>query len=79
MKELQKPDFETALDDDLRAIAYKMADKGIRRMEITMFENQQVTIMLAKDAVSQLRDDIADVLASKAIARSVYSLNWLRL
>ena len=61
MKELQKPDFETALDDDLQAIAYKMADKGIRRMEITMFENQQVTIMLAKDAVSQLRDDIADV------------------
>ena len=61
MKELQKPDFETALDDDLRAIAYKMADKGIRRMEITMFENQQVTIMLAKDAASQFRDDIADV------------------
>ena len=61
MSKLQKPDHETSLDDDLRAIAYKMAEKGIRRMELTMFENQQVTIMLAKDVASQMRDDLADV------------------
>ena len=61
MSQLQKPDDTTSIDDDLRAIAYKMADKGIRRVELTMFENQKVTIMLAKDAVSQLVDDLADV------------------
>ena len=61
MAELQKPDHETSIDDDLRAIAYKMAEKGIRRVELTMFENQQVIVMLAKDAASQLRDDIAEV------------------
>lgn len=61
MSEIQKPSDETSLDDDLRAIAYKMAEKGIRRMELTMFENQQITIMLAKDAASQFRDDWAEV------------------
>ncbi|MGB3790662.1 MAG: hypothetical protein WA949_21825 [Phormidesmis sp.] len=61
MSQLQKPDDTTSIDDDLRAIAYKMADKGIRRIELTMFENQKVTIMLAKDAVSQMVDDFAEV------------------
>ena len=61
MSQLQKPDDTTSIDDDLRAIAYKMADKGIRRVELTMFENQKITIMLAKDAVSQLVDDLAEV------------------
>ncbi|MBE9064373.1 hypothetical protein [cf. Phormidesmis sp. LEGE 11477] len=61
MSQLRKPDDTTSIDDDLRAIAYKMADKGIRRVELTMFENQKVTIMLAKDAVSQLVDDLAEV------------------
>ena len=61
MAELQQPNQSTTLDDDLRAIAYKMAEKGIRRMELTMFENQQIIITLGKDAVSQLRDDLAEV------------------
>lgn len=61
MSQLEKPDEQTSIDDDLRAIAYKMAGKGIRRMELTMFENQKVTIMLAKDAVSQMADDFAEV------------------
>lgn len=61
MSELRKPDDEVSLDDDLRAIAYKMAAKGIRRMELTMFENQKVTIMLSKDAASQFIDDWAEV------------------
>lgn len=65
MSQLQKPSSETSLDDDLRAIAYKMADKGIRRIELTMFENQKVTIMLAKDAVSQMVDDFAEVWRGK--------------
>jgi hypothetical protein len=66
MSELQKPSHETSLDDDLRAIAYKMAEKGIRRMQLTMFENQQITIMLAKDAVSQFTDDWAKVWRIKS-------------
>ncbi|MEM9008626.1 MAG: hypothetical protein AAGE59_34595 [Cyanobacteria bacterium P01_F01_bin.86] len=61
MPEIEKPSHTTTLDDDLRAIAYKMAEKGIRRMELTMFENQQVIITLAKDAASQFRDDWAEV------------------
>lgn len=65
MSQLQKPSSETSLDDDLRAITYKMADKGIRRIELTMFENQNVTIMLAKDAVSQMVDDFAEVWRGK--------------
>jgi len=60
MSELQPPEDKTSIDDDLRSLAYKMAAKGIRRVEITMFENQKVTIMLAKDSVSQLVDDLAD-------------------
>lgn len=61
MSELQKPSNETSLDEDLRTLAYKMAHKGIRRMEVTMFENQRVTIMLDKDAASQFVDDWAKV------------------
>ena len=60
MSELQKPSHETSIDDDLCAIAYKTAEKGIGRMELTMFENQQITIMLGKDAISHFRDDWAE-------------------
>jgi len=61
MSDLQKPHDEVSIDDDLRSIAYKMAEKGIRRMEVTMFENQKITIMLSKDAASQFVDDWAEV------------------
>ncbi|MGD1896601.1 MAG: hypothetical protein ACFB16_06560 [Phormidesmis sp.] len=61
MSELQKPNDEVSIDDDLRSIAYKMANKGIRRIELTMFENQKITIMLSKDAASQFVDDLAEV------------------